>query len=216
MDPRLSRYWVRRAGRPPPSVLLVVGIKRKSTAEPLDLPVDLASRIGMPAAFERSAAAAPETIRRVDGPIEAPRSGRPLLIGANEPLPVVLPVAAPVPVLAPAVVLEPAPEGPAMEYAPLAATTREAPGAGEMDLVVTPLPTPDDFDEDLESPVADIVQCLMDGKGDHIYATRFLARFVAPGSRGCTSTCRPPSALAGSRTCPARPPASGCASAQRC
>ena len=123
----------------------MVGIKRKSTAEPLDLPVDLASRIGMPAAIERSAAAAPETVRRVDGPIEAPRSGRPLLIGANEPLPVVAPVAAPVPVLAPAGVLEPAPEAPTMEYAPLAATTREAPAAGEMDLVVTPLPTPDDW-----------------------------------------------------------------------
>ena len=108
----------------------MVGIKRKSTAEPLDLPVDLASRIGMPAAFERPAVAAPETVRRVDGPIEAPRSGRPLLIGPNEPLPVVAPVAAPVPVLAPAVVLEPAPEGPAMVYAPLAATTREAPAAG--------------------------------------------------------------------------------------
>ena len=145
MDPRLSRYRVRRAGRRRPNVLLVVGIKRKSTAEPLDLPVDLASRIGMPAAFERPAVAAPETVRRVDGPIEAPRSGRRLLVGANEPLPVVLPVAAPVPVLAPAVVLEPTPEAPAMAYAPLPATIREAPGAGEMDLVVTPLPTPDDW-----------------------------------------------------------------------
>ena len=123
----------------------MLGIKRKSTAEPPDLPIDLASRIGMPTAIERSAAAAPETIRRVDGPIEAPRSGRPLLIGANEPLPVVVPVAAPEPVLAAAAVLEPAPERPAMEYAPLAATTREAPAAGEMDLVVTPLPTPDDW-----------------------------------------------------------------------
>ncbi len=43
------------------------------------------------------------------------------------------------------------------------------------------LPMPEDFDEDLESPVADLVQCLMDGKGDHIYATRFLARFVGAG-----------------------------------
>ena len=39
-------------------------------------------------------------------------------------------------------------------------------------------PTPDDFDQDLESPIADVVQCLMDGKGDHIYAARFLSRFV--------------------------------------
>jgi leucyl aminopeptidase len=43
------------------------------------------------------------------------------------------------------------------------------------------LPMPDDFDEDLDSPVADVVQCLMDGKGDHIYATRFLSRFVGAG-----------------------------------
>jgi leucyl aminopeptidase len=43
------------------------------------------------------------------------------------------------------------------------------------------LPMPADFDEDLDSPVADVVQCLLDGKGDHIYATRFLSRFVAAG-----------------------------------
>ncbi len=43
------------------------------------------------------------------------------------------------------------------------------------------LPMPEDFDEDLDSPVADVVQCLLDGKGDHIYATRFLSRFVGAG-----------------------------------
>jgi leucyl aminopeptidase len=37
---------------------------------------------------------------------------------------------------------------------------------------------PDDFDEDLESPTADVAQCLIGGKGDHIYAARFLSRFV--------------------------------------
>ena len=42
-------------------------------------------------------------------------------------------------------------------------------------------PTPADFDQDLESPVADVMQCLLDGKGDHIYAARFLARFVDAG-----------------------------------
>ena len=35
-----------------------------------------------------------------------------------------------------------------------------------------------DFDSDLESKVADIVQCAADGKGDHILAARFLSRFV--------------------------------------
>jgi leucyl aminopeptidase len=35
-----------------------------------------------------------------------------------------------------------------------------------------------DFDTDLESTVADVVQCAVDGKGDHILAARFLNRFV--------------------------------------
>ena len=35
-----------------------------------------------------------------------------------------------------------------------------------------------DFDTDLESGVADIMQCAVDGKGDHILAARFLSRFV--------------------------------------
>ena len=39
-------------------------------------------------------------------------------------------------------------------------------------------PMDEDFDADLESGNADIMQCLADGKGDHIYAARFLNRFV--------------------------------------
>jgi leucyl aminopeptidase len=35
-----------------------------------------------------------------------------------------------------------------------------------------------DYDTDLESKVADILQCSVEGKGDHILATRFLRRFV--------------------------------------
>ncbi|MGC1730056.1 MAG: hypothetical protein WA747_11860, partial [Steroidobacteraceae bacterium] len=35
-----------------------------------------------------------------------------------------------------------------------------------------------DYDAELESKVADVLQCTVDGKGDHILATRFLARFV--------------------------------------
>jgi leucyl aminopeptidase len=35
-----------------------------------------------------------------------------------------------------------------------------------------------DFDSDLESKVADIMQCTTEGKGDHILAARFLSRFV--------------------------------------
>jgi leucyl aminopeptidase len=35
-----------------------------------------------------------------------------------------------------------------------------------------------DYDSDLESTVADVLQCSVDGKGDHILAARFLNRFV--------------------------------------
>jgi leucyl aminopeptidase len=35
-----------------------------------------------------------------------------------------------------------------------------------------------DYDAELESKVADVVQCALEGKGDHILATRFLSRFV--------------------------------------
>jgi leucyl aminopeptidase len=36
----------------------------------------------------------------------------------------------------------------------------------------------DDFDSDIDSRVADIAQCAVEGKGDHILAARFLSRFV--------------------------------------
>jgi leucyl aminopeptidase len=39
-------------------------------------------------------------------------------------------------------------------------------------------PFDSDYDSDLESKIADIVQCAPEGKGDHILATRFLSRFV--------------------------------------
>lgn len=40
-------------------------------------------------------------------------------------------------------------------------------------------PMDEDFDTDLDSTVADIMQCAVEGKGDHILAARFLQRFVA-------------------------------------
>jgi leucyl aminopeptidase len=43
------------------------------------------------------------------------------------------------------------------------------------------MPMDEDFDHELESKVADVVQCTVDGKGDHIYAARFLQRFVGKG-----------------------------------
>jgi len=35
-----------------------------------------------------------------------------------------------------------------------------------------------DYDSDLDSKIADVMQCAPEGKGDHILATRFLSRFV--------------------------------------
>ena len=127
----------------------MVGKRRKDRGETIEEPVDLASRIGMAGAPEPVAAAPEpvqrvEPVRRVDGPIEAAR-GRPLLIGANEPPPPPIPARKADPPVEPAVILDADPEAPVMEYAPLTATVREAPLAGEMDLVVTPLPTPDDW-----------------------------------------------------------------------
>jgi leucyl aminopeptidase len=43
---------------------------------------------------------------------------------------------------------------------------------------VWPFPLDEDFDSDLDSKIADIKQCAVEGKGDHILATRFLSRFV--------------------------------------
>jgi leucyl aminopeptidase len=39
-------------------------------------------------------------------------------------------------------------------------------------------PMDKDFDDELDSPVADLMQCTTDNKGDHILAARFLSRFV--------------------------------------
>jgi leucyl aminopeptidase len=42
-------------------------------------------------------------------------------------------------------------------------------------------PMDEDFDAELDSPAADIMQCALDNKGDHILAARFLGKFVAAG-----------------------------------
>jgi leucyl aminopeptidase len=39
-------------------------------------------------------------------------------------------------------------------------------------------PMDEDFDTELESPIADVMQCSVESKGDHILAARFLGRFV--------------------------------------
>ena len=43
---------------------------------------------------------------------------------------------------------------------------------------VWPFPMDEDFDEDLKSSVADVLQCSTESEGDHILAARFLQRFV--------------------------------------
>jgi leucyl aminopeptidase len=43
---------------------------------------------------------------------------------------------------------------------------------------VWPFPLDDDFDEPLKSDIADVKQCAVEAGGDHIYATRFLKRFL--------------------------------------
>jgi hypothetical protein len=141
----------------------VVGRKRKRIAEDL-APVDLAARIGMPAA-PSAPPAAPESMCRVDGPIEPerPSHGRPLLIGANEVPPtraVGVREAEPIILAArpmmigleevsavtpePVAVVADIAEKPVVASVPIL-TVREAPKSGEMDLIVTPLPTPDDW-----------------------------------------------------------------------
>ncbi|NTV97176.1 MAG: leucyl aminopeptidase family protein, partial [Thiobacillus sp.] len=44
---------------------------------------------------------------------------------------------------------------------------------------VVAFPMPEDYDEALESQVADVKQCTLEGEADHILAARFLNRFIA-------------------------------------
>jgi leucyl aminopeptidase len=55
---------------------------------------------------------------------------------------------------------------------PLLAAGRES---GER---VWNFPFDEDYDSDIESKMADVAQCAIEGKGDHILAARFLSRFV--------------------------------------
>lgn len=50
---------------------------------------------------------------------------------------------------------------------------------------VVVFPATEDYDEALESEVADIKQCTLDADADHILAARFLSRFVTPGLPWC-------------------------------
>jgi hypothetical protein len=110
--------------------------KKKKTEEEVDLPVDLAARIGArrPSAPEPAPPMPPpaEPTSRIDGPQPPRRREGSTLIGMDEPAPPPVPLA---------------PEAAAEEEARGAAipSPRVPPGPGETDLVVTPLPTPDDW-----------------------------------------------------------------------
>lgn len=43
---------------------------------------------------------------------------------------------------------------------------------------IVAFPYADDFDSDLDSDIADIKQCTLEGGGDHIHAARFLGKFI--------------------------------------
>jgi leucyl aminopeptidase len=43
---------------------------------------------------------------------------------------------------------------------------------------VCAFPFDEDYEADLDSGIADIKQCTLDGEGDHILAARFLSRFI--------------------------------------
>ena len=43
---------------------------------------------------------------------------------------------------------------------------------------VNVFPFDEDFEEELESQIADIKQCTLDSEADHVLAARFLARFI--------------------------------------
>ena len=43
---------------------------------------------------------------------------------------------------------------------------------------VCAFPFDDDYDEDIESSIADVKQCTLEGGADHVHATRFLAKFI--------------------------------------
>jgi leucyl aminopeptidase len=58
------------------------------------------------------------------------------------------------------------------------ATRAVAAGRASGERVVA-FPMPEDYDEALDSSVADVKQCTLDGEADHILAARFLQRFVA-------------------------------------
>ena len=111
------------------------------------MPVDLAARIGG-RSYEPAPAPPPppQPISgapmppRLDGPLPPRRDSRPVMIGMDEPVPPPLPPAAVIG--SESAALE---EGATKSGSGAIASPRTPPALGEIDLVVTPLPTPDDW-----------------------------------------------------------------------
>ena len=103
-------------------------------------PIDLAARIGS-RSYEPPPPPPPaprdDPSSRLDGPLPPRRDARPAMIGMDEPAPP--PIRPATPPGEAAASDEEAPKGGAIP------SPRSAPGPGEIDLVVTPLPTPDDW-----------------------------------------------------------------------
>ena len=114
--------------------------KGKDKTKADDVPIDLAARIGgrsYEPMLPPRPAAPPATAARLDGPLPPRRDARPAMIGIDEPPAPPLPTRAAVPASDAAV--EEAPDSGAI------ASPRTPPGPGEIDIVITPLPTPDDW-----------------------------------------------------------------------
>jgi hypothetical protein len=108
---------------------------KKDKVKPDEAPVDLAARIGSREAPPPQRLDGPLP-QRLDGPLPSRRaSERPSLVGADEPAP---PPLARVSGPSPEIKLE-------KEKSSAIMSPRGAPGPGEIDVVVTPLPTPDDW-----------------------------------------------------------------------
>ncbi len=73
-----------------------------------------------------------------------------------------------------------------------------------------PFPMDPDYDQALESELADIKQCTLETEADHIPATRFLSRFVPKGIPWLHLDLAPARRKGGWATSPARSPASVC------
>ena len=127
----------------------MISLKKKRLVVPMEAPIDLSARIGArtdgDAPTEHPTPAIP-AFRRLDGPVDAAVRGRAVSAG---PLPSAVPTGRPTMIgLEEALTAWPAPVAPIDDETvsePPLVSVRGAPIFGEIDLVATPLPTPDEW-----------------------------------------------------------------------